>query len=112
MLAKWSVDRLIASFTLAATLALCPAMAQGPPPFYKGKQITIVVGTSAGGGYDTYARLVARHMPKHIPGSPNVIVSDMPGAGSNNRRNYSYYAAPKGGSNGGALQGKAGSERP
>src|SRR5271166_13212 len=107
MLAKWSVDRLIASLTLAATLALCPAMAQGPPPFYKGKQITIVVGTSAGGGYDTYARLIARHMSKHIPGNPGVIVANMPGAGSNVAANYLYFSAPKDGTFIGALQGTA-----
>jgi tripartite-type tricarboxylate transporter receptor subunit TctC len=107
MLTKLSVGRLIASFTLAAMLALCPATAQEPPPFYKGKQITIVVGTSAGGGYDTYARLIARHMPKHIPGSPNVIVSNMPGAGSNIAANYIYYVAPKDGTYVGALQGNA-----
>jgi tripartite-type tricarboxylate transporter receptor subunit TctC len=62
MLTKLSGGRLIASFTLAAMLALCPATAQEQPLFYRGKQITIVVGTSAGGGYDTYARLIARHI--------------------------------------------------
>ena len=50
--------------------------------FYKGKTVTIVVGFSPGGGYDAYARTVARHMGQHIPGNPNVIVQNMPGAGS------------------------------
>ena len=50
--------------------------------FYKGKTITIVVGMSAGGGYDAYARAVARRLSAHVPGSPNVIVQNMPGAGS------------------------------
>ena len=73
--------------------------------FYKGKNITILVGSSAGGGYDTYARLVARHMSKHMPGNPTVIVSNMPGAGSNVAANFIYNAAPKDGTMIGALYG-------
>ena len=64
---------------LAAGLAQ-PAMAQDA--FYRGKTVTIVVGYSAGGGYDQYARLVARHLGRHIPGHPTVIVQNMPGAAS------------------------------
>ena len=48
--------------------------------FYKGKMIRIIVGAPPGGGYDTYSRLVARHIGKHIPGNPTVIVENMPGA--------------------------------
>ena len=73
--------------------------------FYKGKSITILVGSSAGGGYDTYARLIARHMTKHMPGAPTVIVSNMPGAGSNVAANYIYNAAAKDGTMIGALYG-------
>jgi tripartite-type tricarboxylate transporter receptor subunit TctC len=58
------------------------AAAQGSDSFYRGKTLTIVVGYSAGGGYDQYARLVARHIGRHIPGNPNVIVQNMPGAAS------------------------------
>jgi tripartite-type tricarboxylate transporter receptor subunit TctC len=111
--AERSIGRLIAalalagSFTLAATFAGSPAGAEEAAAFYKGKQVTIVVGTSAGGGYDTYARLIARHMSKHIPGNPGVIVANMPGAGSNIAANYLYYAAPKDGTFIGALQGTA-----
>jgi tripartite-type tricarboxylate transporter receptor subunit TctC len=65
--------------------------------FYKGKTITVVVGTSAGGGYDTYARLMARHMGKHIPGNPTVLVQNMPGAASNLATGYVYNVAPKDG---------------
>jgi tripartite-type tricarboxylate transporter receptor subunit TctC len=68
---------------LAAILAAAlvqPALAQDS--FYRGKTVTIVVGYSAGGGYDQYARLVARHLGRHIPGQPNVIVQNMPGAAS------------------------------
>jgi tripartite-type tricarboxylate transporter receptor subunit TctC len=61
---------------------LAPAAAQSPAEFYKGKTITIVVGFSTGGGYDLYARMLARHMGKYIPGAPTVIVQNMPGAGS------------------------------
>ena len=73
--------------------------------FYKGKTITILVGSSAGGGYDTYARMISRHLGKHMPGNPSVIVSNMPGAGSNVAANYIYNAAPKDGTIVGALYG-------
>ena len=73
--------------------------------FYKGKTITILVGSSAGGGYDTYARLISRHMGKHMLGNPTVIVSNMPGAGSNVAANFIYNAAPKDGTMIGALYG-------
>jgi tripartite-type tricarboxylate transporter receptor subunit TctC len=75
--------------------------------FYKGRQITVIVGSSAGGGYDTYARLLARHMPKHIPGSPAMAVSNMAGAGSNAAAAYVYNIAPKDGTIIGALQNSA-----
>jgi tripartite-type tricarboxylate transporter receptor subunit TctC len=69
----------------------------GVTEFYKGKQVRIVVGTGAGGGYDAYSRLIARHMYRHIPGNPAVIVTNMPGAGSNTAANYIYSVAPKDG---------------
>jgi tripartite-type tricarboxylate transporter receptor subunit TctC len=47
--------------------------------FYRGKTVTILVGHSAGGGFDTYARVISRHFGKHIPGNPNVLVNNMPG---------------------------------
>src|SRR6185503_9423042 len=64
---------------LAGALAPAPSQAQD---FFRGKQVTIVVGFTAGGGYDLTARLYARHYGRHIPGNPNVIVQNMPGAGS------------------------------
>ncbi|MEA2988949.1 MAG: hypothetical protein QOG83_1660, partial [Alphaproteobacteria bacterium] len=68
----------------ALALVLCAASqhAFAQDGFYRGKTVTIVVGYSAGGGYDQYARLLARHMGRHIPGTPNVIVQNMPGAAS------------------------------
>lgn len=87
-----------------AALAAAPASAQDVASFYKGKQITIVVGSSPGGGYDTYARMVARHMGKHVPGNPGFIVQNMPGAGGNVSANYLYNVAPKDGTFIGAYQ--------
>jgi tripartite-type tricarboxylate transporter receptor subunit TctC len=80
---RMSLERPLITAVLAGVLAaghLQPALAQNV--FYRGKTVTIVVGYSAGGGYDQYARLVARHLGRHIPGQPNVIVQNMPGAAS------------------------------
>ena len=60
------------------------------PPFYQGKTIRIVVGSDSGGLYDLWARLLAKHMPKHIAGNPNMIVQNMPGAGGLAATNYLY----------------------
>jgi tripartite-type tricarboxylate transporter receptor subunit TctC len=59
-------------------------------PFYQGKTVRIIVGSSTGGLYDLWARLFAKHMPKHIPGNPDVIVQNMPGAGGLAATNYLY----------------------
>ena len=65
--------------------------------FYRGKTIRVIVGFAAGGGFDQYARTIARHMPKHIPGNPAMIVDNMTGAGSRLAANYLYKAsAPDG----------------
>src|SRR5689334_9735046 len=72
-----------------------PALAQDT--FYRGKTVTIVVGYSAGGGYDQYARLVARNLGRLIPGTPNVIVQNMPGAASMTSVRYLDANAPKDG---------------
>ncbi len=79
------------------------ALAQNDSAFFKGKTITIFVGSSAGGGYDTYARLISRHMPRHLEGAPTVVISNMPGAGSNIAANYIYNVAKKDGTMIGAL---------
>jgi tripartite-type tricarboxylate transporter receptor subunit TctC len=65
--------------------------------FYRGKTVRIVVGFSAGGGYDQYSRVIARHVSKHIPGNPAIIVDNMAGAGSIIAANHTYNAAPKDG---------------
>ena len=69
----------------------------GQRPFYQGKKMQIVVGFAAGGGYDAYARLVARRMAKHIPGEPIILVQNMPGAGSRVAANWLYSLAAKDG---------------
>lgn len=74
-----------------------PATANSADEFYKGKQVTMVVGFSAGGGYDQYARVLARYMGEHIPGKPNLIVQNMPGAGSLTSVRYLDATAPKDG---------------
>jgi tripartite-type tricarboxylate transporter receptor subunit TctC len=61
--------------------------------FYKGKTVRIIVGASAGGGYDTYSRTIARHMGKHIAGSPSIVVDNMPGAGFLISANHMYKVA-------------------
>jgi tripartite-type tricarboxylate transporter receptor subunit TctC len=80
-----------------AVLAVAPAQADPVADFYKGKQINLIVGYGPGGGNDVYARLLARHMGRHIPGNPNVVVQNMPGAGSLRAINYIYNVAPKDG---------------
>jgi tripartite-type tricarboxylate transporter receptor subunit TctC len=65
--------------------------------FYQGKTVRIVVGFSAGGGYDQYSRMIARHLSKYIPGNPSVIVDNMPGVGSIIAANHIFNAAPKDG---------------
>jgi tripartite-type tricarboxylate transporter receptor subunit TctC len=65
-----------------ACLGTAAAVTARSSDFYRGKQITIIVGNPAGGGFDAYARLLARHMGKYIPGRPSFIVQNMPGAGS------------------------------
>jgi len=71
--------------------------------FFRGKTVNLYVGSSAGGGYDTYARLLARHIGNHIPGNPTVVVQNMPGAGSNKAAGYIYAVAPKDGTAIGAI---------
>jgi TRAP-type uncharacterized transport system substrate-binding protein len=79
------------------TLAGGPSGAQGGSDFYKGKTITLLVGSTAGGGYDLYARTLARFLGAHIPGNPTVIVQNMPGAGSLTSVLYLDNAAPQDG---------------
>lgn len=81
----------------ASVLAVLPAHAQTVEQFYAGKTITLSIGFQAGGGYDIYGRLVAKHMAKHIPGKPTIVVQNMPGAGSMRAAQHLYSIAPKDG---------------
>jgi tripartite-type tricarboxylate transporter receptor subunit TctC len=81
---------------LAATCA--PAPADPVEEFYRGRNVTMVIGYSVAGGYDNYARVVARHLGNHIPGNPTILPQNMPGAGSLRSANWLYVAAPKDGS--------------
>ena len=85
----------------AAAMALVAshaAQAAAPAEFYKGRTVFVIVGYTPGGGYDLYARVLAQHLGKHIPGNPTVIPQNMPGAGSLKAANYIYSVAPKDGS--------------
>ena len=83
--------------TIGLFLGAVSALGADQTPFYQGKQITVVVGNPAGGGYDVYARLLARHMPKHLPGQPGFIVQNLPGAGSINAAQHLANVAAKDG---------------
>jgi tripartite-type tricarboxylate transporter receptor subunit TctC len=95
---KATVSRWLLPSGLALALSVpLPQGASAQESFYRGRTVTIVVGYSAGGGYDQYARLVARHLGRHIPGNPNVIVQNMPGAASMTSVRYLDANAPKDG---------------
>src|SRR6478752_784968 len=98
--------RLLLFTFLLTTLAARPASANDPVTF-KGMTINIDVGFGPGGGYDVYARVLARHLGKYLPGTPTVIVRNMPGGGSLRVANYIYSAAPKDGSELGAIAASA-----
>src|SRR3977135_2409111 len=90
---------LICATVAAAMLGTAQAQIAAEPVSFAGKQIKLLVGFSAVSfGYDTYGRLLARYLPKYLPGNPIVIVQNRPGAGSLNLANYLYNAAPKDGS--------------
>ncbi len=90
---------------ISAILYVWAGSVSAQESFYKGKTIRIVVGTSAGGGFDTYTRTIARHMPKHIPGQPTIIVENMPGAGHLIGANHVYKVAKPDGLTIGHFQG-------
>jgi hypothetical protein len=83
-----------ATFTLSM---LAPCVAQSVAEFYKGKTISLLIGYPPGGGYDAYARILARHMGKYIPGNPAVVAKNMEGGGGIRLANFLYNAGPKDG---------------
>ena len=86
----------IALVASVLALALAPAIATADD-FYKGKQISFVVSSASGGGYDSIARMISRHWHRYMPGEPAVIVQNMPGAGGIRAANWLYTVAPKDG---------------
>lgn len=93
--------------TMGAALAvlslLAPAQAQSPAEFYAGRQLTLVSGSASGGTYDLYARAIGRHLGKHVPGNPRVLVQNMPGAATYTAALHVMKLAPQDGSVIGAL---------
>jgi tripartite-type tricarboxylate transporter receptor subunit TctC len=88
----------ILSGLLLATAVTLPAYADGVEDFYKDRTVTLIAGYSSGGGFDLYARVLANHLGRHVPGQPRIIVQNMPGAGSMRAANHLYNVAPKDGS--------------
>ena len=88
------------AYTWSATPVRCSTPGGGDDDvaaFYKGKLVRIVVGFPPGGGYDSYSRMIGRHLSKHIPGNPTVIVDNMAGAGSIVAANHIFNIGPKDG---------------
>jgi len=79
---------------LMCALAASGARAQSDPDFYRGKQVNLYIGYEPGGAYDLYGRMVARHLGKHLPGGPNVLPVNMPGASSMTLGNFLARVAP------------------
>ena len=94
----WATVSAWALCALPLLLLATPARAQTEPVSFAGKQIKLMIGYSPTGyGYDTYSRLIARHLGKYLPGHPAIIPQNRPGAGSLNLANYLYYVAAKDG---------------
>jgi tripartite-type tricarboxylate transporter receptor subunit TctC len=94
---NWRIG--LASITIAglSAMTLQSACAQTPAEFFKGKTIDLYIGTSVGGGYDAYGRLVARHLGRHLPGNPAIVAKNMTGGGGVRLASFLYNAAPKDG---------------
>ena len=92
---------------IGATLLTTPAGAQTVAEFYAGRQVNIIVGFNPGGAYDPYARTLARHLPRHLPGAPSIVIKNMQGAGSVIAANHLYNVAPRDGSELGVISGGA-----
>lgn len=87
----------VALLGLVGTMTAAPVQAQTVEEFYRGKTIDLYIGYTPGGTYDLYARLLAQHMPRHIPGNPQIIPQNMAGAGSRVAAGYIYNVAPQDG---------------
>ncbi|MFM1815698.1 MAG: hypothetical protein RLZ98_2393 [Pseudomonadota bacterium] len=93
-----------AAIAVLATAFAQHVRAETPAEFYKGKAVTLIISSSPGGGYDTLGRLIAKHLSKNVPGEPNIVVKNMPGAGGIIATNYLYSNAPSDGTTIGGVQ--------
>lgn len=93
---QWAAT-LVTVGALAAMLSAMPSQAQPADELFKGRKLSVYVSTGPGGGYDAYARLLSRHIGRHLPGNPTVVVENMPGAGGRSLANFLYNVAPKDG---------------
>jgi tripartite-type tricarboxylate transporter receptor subunit TctC len=92
------MSRNVVAASIAIVVGLtAPAHAQSVEDFYRGRTITILVGFTAGGGYDLYARQLGRHLGRYVPGNPSIVVQNMPGAGSLKATQFVYSVAPRDG---------------
>ena len=89
---RWIVTGAVCGLVITAASGAVSAQ-----DFYAGKQLNLIVGSETGGGYDTYGRLLSRHMGKHIPGNPTIVMQNMPGAGGLRAANHLYNIAAKDG---------------
>ena len=94
--ALWSYQRTISGIAMVVGAPYLLSAA-GAENFYSEKKIDLIVGAAAGGGYDTYARAIAKYMPRHTPGNPQIVIRYMPGAGSAIAARYAYNVAPNDG---------------
>src|SRR5215469_15343981 len=83
--------------TLLLAILITTSEACAKDDYFAGKTVTIIIPIGPGGAYDTYARLIARHLGRHIPGNPTIIAQNMPGAGGVIASNYVYNIAPQDG---------------
>ena len=88
---------MVIAVAFAAECGAAAAHADAVADFYKRRQVSLIVGYGPGGGYDTAARLLARHLGRYLPGNPTIVAQNMPGAGSMRAANYVYSVAPKDG---------------
>jgi tripartite-type tricarboxylate transporter receptor subunit TctC len=93
----WRSPIALMSVLCLLSVPAVPAPAQAADAYFKERQIRLIVGSAPGGGYDAYGRLLAQYLKQHIPGNPNIIVQNMPGAGSLVAANYIYNVAPRDG---------------
>jgi tripartite-type tricarboxylate transporter receptor subunit TctC len=101
---RWRAERSLAAFLLVLATTLTAAQADPVADFYRGKTVNVLIGVGVGGEYDLQARLVARHIGKHIPGNPTVVAQNMTGAGGLKMTNYLATIAPRDGTHIGMIQ--------